>query len=166
MSPGTFSHWGTDIVLLSQYFSPLPILPFLSSYRHGSLVPRPYPTPVFDRLQYAEWRGEAWEQGCRCSASFTFLALLRSPFSPHLFFISLLLSSIFHLSSFCSPLYHFLASQNSHLLAWNPGFLYFVALFPDSPCAVHEEKKKAMQAGQGLGTRLALVVRQNLEPKA
>ena len=27
-----------------------------------SLVPRPFPAPVFDRLQYAKMEGKAWEK--------------------------------------------------------------------------------------------------------
>ena len=50
-----------------------------------------------------EWRGED-EHGYRCSASFTFLVLLRSPFSPHLFFFSLLPFSLIslHILTYCT----------------------------------------------------------------
>ena len=99
-----------------------------------------------------EWRGEAWEQGYRCSASFTFLALLRSPFSLHLFFsftyyclpFSLFLLSVLPCAIFLPHIVKLSSPTMEPRLS--------IFLFPDSPCAWRKKESK------GLGTRLNLVL--------
>ena len=37
----------------------------LDPHAESSLVPRPFPPPVFDRILYAKTEGEAWEKESR-----------------------------------------------------------------------------------------------------